>query len=95
MSTLVKPAASFWDEKKIPIANLDVDRHYSTLKHWIEDGVRSKVTDETVQLEGCFEGSILCTTREAYERFLKRLNGFPVTSAGIPGTSAGMPGGGK
>jgi hypothetical protein len=74
--TLIKPHPDFWKEKRIPLANLGVDRHYQTLKSWAEDGVQSKITDEVVQLEACYEGSILCTTREAYERFLKKLNGF-------------------
>lgn len=77
--TLVKPASSFWDEKKIPVsdrAKLGIDKSQSTVSGWITEGCRSPVTDQVVQLEGCYIGRELHTSREAYQRFLQKLNGF-------------------
>lgn len=76
MSTLVKPDPKFWKEKRVPVANLSADRHYSTLKEYAEVGCRSKATGEMVQLEAIWEGGILVSTEEAYLRFLKKLNGW-------------------
>lgn len=47
-----------------------------TLKRWIKKGLRSRVTGRLVRLEHAYEGKILCTSKLAYIRFLRRLNGF-------------------
>jgi len=50
-------------------------RHPNTVERWIRQGLKSPVTGEIVKLEGFYEGVELHTTREAYLRFLRRLNG--------------------
>lgn len=50
-------------------------RSRSTIERWIKRGIRSRVTGEVVQLEGFYEGTVLYTTRAAYLRFLRKLNG--------------------
>lgn len=76
---LATPADSFWDEAKIAVNDvkkLGLQKHPTTVAKWITDGFRSQVTGGLVQLEGCYIGRELFTSREAYQRFLKKLNGF-------------------
>jgi hypothetical protein len=76
---LVKPEDSFWTEKKIPVSErtkLGIDKHHKTIAGWITNGCKSPVTGDVVQLEGCYVGRELHTTREAYQRFLQKLNNY-------------------
>lgn len=74
--TLIKPCDDFWNEERIPLKSLGVDRHINTLRQWIEVGVRSRVTNEVIQMEAIYEGREMVSTKQAYDRFLKKLNGF-------------------
>lgn len=78
--TLPVLADTFWTEKRLPInqpQKLGIPRKYDAIRKWIMEGLTSRVTGEVVRLEGCYEGQELCTTKEAYDRFLKKFNGLP------------------
>lgn len=82
--SLATPEDSFWSEKKVPVADrgkLGIDKAQATVSGWITDGCRSPVTGDVVQLEGCYIGRELHTSREAYTRFLKKLNGIAPVEA--------------
>lgn len=51
------------------------DYHGSTVYRWATRGARSKVTNKLVKLEMVFVGKAPHTSKEAWLRFLSRLNG--------------------
>lgn len=55
---------------------LGIDRSYNTLRRWVKDGLRSRITRQVVKLESLREGDAVTTSREAVKRFLAALNGF-------------------
>lgn len=52
-----------------------IRRCTNTLKAWAKNGKVSLVTGCRVKLESVFDGTAICTSKEAYYRFLFRLNG--------------------
>jgi hypothetical protein len=67
-------------EVLIPLKNtteIGANVHWKTLWVWQSVGCRSRVNGAMVKLETVFEGDSLCTTREAYQRFLAKLNAPP------------------
>lgn len=66
-------------ERPIPLSQtreLGSDRTRETLRNWALKGVKSRHTGKVVQLEAIYIGAILYSSREAYSRFLDRLNGL-------------------
>lgn len=48
---------------------------YWSLRRWAKQGIASRATEELVTLEYCYIGRSPATSKEAYERFNKRMNG--------------------
>lgn len=55
---------------------LDESRDYDTIRKWYARGVLNRHTGKRVKLEVVRLTNGLHTTREAYDRFLDRLNGY-------------------
>jgi hypothetical protein len=65
-------------ETPIPLSNpleLGSDRTRGTLVRWATSGVRSRRTHKVIFLEAIYIGGALYSSREAYYRFIDRLNG--------------------
>lgn len=52
------------------------DRSSRTVHRWWKDGLRSKATGKIVKLEVLYVGGTPCTSREAFQRFIKESNGI-------------------
>lgn len=56
-------------------SHLPVERSERSLRRYISDGVRSKVTNEIVKLDGIYVGGELYSSVEAFHRFIEESNG--------------------
>lgn len=56
---------------------LGAKRHYNTLYAWTQTGITTQFTKgERVRLEFMHDGGVIKTTKQAYLRFLRKLNGI-------------------
>ena len=55
-----------------------VSKHYNTLRHYIHVGVFNKTTEKTTKLESFLLPEGEATSVQAYDRFIRRINGWPV-----------------
>lgn len=73
------PDADLTSEKLLPIAQpkaFGCDRSPRTVERWAKEGLRSPVNGQVVVLEAIYEGASIVTTRAAYLRFLREVNGI-------------------
>ena len=52
--------------------------HPYTVRRWFKSGVRSPINGLRIKLEAIYQGRTLCTSREAFMRFLRAINAEPV-----------------
>lgn len=52
-------------------------QHPDTVYRWSKKGLRSRVNRRIIKLETVYDGRFLCTSKEAYFRFLEALNEPP------------------
>lgn len=52
-----------------------VSRAYCTYWTWVNDGLERKSDGQKVYLDHIYIGGTLCSSLEAYDRFIEKLNG--------------------